>query len=314
MRPKVVSLGVIILDVLGWPCLELPPGQIGRRIEKIRMTAGGTAAGFAVDMAKLDADVKLVGSIGTDEIGDFLLGLLGRYEIDTTAVQRTSGAQTSSSMLPIRPNGERPAYHVVGANALFALRADSMVEILKDATHLHVGGADSMGDFLGGGLALALRSARDANIGTSLDVLGANLAHAREPIRSALQWVDYFMPNEQQLRELYETDDLEVAAAAALADGAAVVIVTCGEDGCYVARHDESMWLPAFDQKVVDTTGCGDAFSAAFLRAKLLGWDDKAAAQLGSAAGALVASELGSDAGITDLPNTINAMKNWLNQ
>src|ERR1700722_11717064 len=107
MRPRVICLGVLILDVLGRPCLELPPGQTGQRIEEIRLTAAGTAAGTAVDFAKLDADVAVVGAVGHDDVGDFLLGLLTRHQVDTTWVQRTEAAQTSASMLPIRPNGDR---------------------------------------------------------------------------------------------------------------------------------------------------------------------------------------------------------------
>jgi sugar/nucleoside kinase (ribokinase family) len=52
---------------------------------------------------------------------------------------------------------------------------------------------------------------------------------------------------------------------------------------------------------VVDTTGCGDAFSAGFLRGLALGRDRRAAAELGCAAAALVAGGLGSDYGDFDL-------------
>jgi sugar/nucleoside kinase (ribokinase family) len=59
--------------------------------------------------------------------------------------------------------------------------------------------------------------------------------------------------------------------------------------------------VPAFDVEVVDTTGCGDAFSAGFLRGLSLGRDRAAAAALGCAAAGLVAGGLGSDHGDFDL-------------
>jgi sugar/nucleoside kinase (ribokinase family) len=51
----------------------------------------------------------------------------------------------------------------------------------------------------------------------------------------------------------------------------------------------------------VDTTGCGDAFSAGFLRALGLGRDRPAAARLGCAAASMVAQGLGTDYGDYDL-------------
>ena len=62
---------------------------------------------------------------------------------------------------------------------------------------------------------------------------------------------------------------------------------------------------PAFDIPVVDTTGCGDAYSAGVITALLCGWGAEGGAWLGAAAAGLVAGGLGSDAGIVDLPATL---------
>jgi sugar/nucleoside kinase (ribokinase family) len=59
--------------------------------------------------------------------------------------------------------------------------------------------------------------------------------------------------------------------------------------------------VPAFEIEVVDTTGCGDAFSAGFMRGLSLGRTPADAARLGSACASLVAQDLGSDAGDFDL-------------
>ena len=59
--------------------------------------------------------------------------------------------------------------------------------------------------------------------------------------------------------------------------------------------------VPAFPIEVVDTTGCGDAFSAGFLRALALGRSRRDAAILGCAAAALVAQGLGTDHGDFEL-------------
>jgi sugar/nucleoside kinase (ribokinase family) len=59
--------------------------------------------------------------------------------------------------------------------------------------------------------------------------------------------------------------------------------------------------VPAFAVDVVDTTGCGGAFSAGFVGASLVGRPPREAAVLGNAVAALVAQGLGGDHGDFDL-------------
>ena len=113
---KAIALGVHVLDVLVRPVESIPEGQGGQLVDEIRITAAGSAGGAALVLAKLGADVRSAGAIGTDPAGDMLLALLGRDGVDTGLLVRRDDVQTSASVLPIRPTGERPAFHVVGAN------------------------------------------------------------------------------------------------------------------------------------------------------------------------------------------------------
>ena len=115
----VVSLGVHVLDVLVRPVEEIPEGQGGALVEQIRATAAGTAGGTALTLAKLGARTRSAGAIGSDPLGDLLVELLGRGGVDTSLLVRRDGVQTSASVLPIRPTGERPAFHVIGANGTY---------------------------------------------------------------------------------------------------------------------------------------------------------------------------------------------------
>jgi sugar/nucleoside kinase (ribokinase family) len=67
--------------------------------------------------------------------------------------------------------------------------------------------------------------------------------------------------------------------------------------------------IPAFRARVVDSTGCGDAYCAGFIVGLSMGWDLERAARLGAAAGGLVIQGLGSDAGIIDLDQTVDFMR-----
>ena len=93
-----------------------------------------------------------------------------------------------------------------------------------------------------------------------------------------------------------------------LALGTYGVAVTQGADGCLVAWRGASgsAALPALPVDVVDTTGCGDGFTAGMLAGLLLAADPLDAAWLGLACGALVATGLGSDAGIENLAQVLD--------
>jgi sugar/nucleoside kinase (ribokinase family) len=98
-----------------------------------------------------------------------------------------------------------------------------------------------------------------------------------------------------------------VAAARVLLDrGVGAVAVTVGEDGALLVRPDvEPVSVPALPTTVVDTTGCGDSFNAGMITGLLSGCTAEDAALIGSACGALVASGLGSDAGIVDFAGVL---------
>jgi sugar/nucleoside kinase (ribokinase family) len=79
------------------------------------------------------------------------------------------------------------------------------------------------------------------------------------------------------------------------------VACTRGAQGVVVVDGEGADSVPAFAVEVADTTGCGDAFSAGFLRGLALGRSRRDAAVLGCAAAALVAQGLGTDHGDFDL-------------
>src|SRR5579863_3793848 len=158
--PLVVCLGAHILDILGRPVTAIPPGQGSVLLEEIRLTAAGTAAGTAVDLAKLGARVVSMGAIGDDDLGRLLVSLLDAHGVDTSRLARVPGPQTSATMLPIRPNGERPALHVPGATRLFS-RADIDLARLTGSRALLIGAPDALTGMTGEELADVARAAKN---------------------------------------------------------------------------------------------------------------------------------------------------------
>jgi sugar/nucleoside kinase (ribokinase family) len=296
---RVVVLGVHVLDVLVRPVEAIPEGQGGAIVEEIRMTGAGTAGGTAITLAKLGAHVTSAGAIGVDPLGDVLLGLLGKFGIDTTHLVRREDVQTSASVLPIRPDGSRPAFHVIGANGTY-VADDVPWDVIAASTHLHLGGPE----FMGGDEAVRILSfAREHGVVTSADFLapGDQLGELVDWVAPIFGHLDYLLPNDEQVLGLTGATSVADGCSALVARGVGCVAATVGADGAIVATPTGVEHVPAFTVDVVDTTGCGDAFSAGFLRGLSLGREPAAAAVLGCAAAGLVAQGLGTDHGDFDL-------------
>jgi sugar/nucleoside kinase (ribokinase family) len=142
---------------------------------------------------------------------------------------------------------------------------------------------------------------RRHGVRTSADVLADGWPELLDMIAPALEHVDWFLPNEEQAIKLTGAGDPEAAGHALLERGVAGCAITCGERGSLIVEGDAVARVPAYKIAVVDTTGCGDAFSAGFMRGLSLGRMPTDAARLGSACASLVAQGLGSDAGEFDL-------------
>jgi sugar/nucleoside kinase (ribokinase family) len=295
--PEVVALGAHILDILGRSVEAIPEGQGGALIEQIRLSPAGAAGGTAVVLAKLGASVLSAGAVGTDDAGRVLVEMLERFGVDCSGLKRRDDVQTSSTILPIRPNGDRPALHVIGANGTFGID-DVPWDAISSASFLHVGGPE----FLGPENATEiLRRAREAGTVTTCDILADGWPELLDMLAPAMEHVDYLFPNEEQAVALTGAGDWEEAASALRDRGIGTVVVTRGAEGAAIVSSDGVERVAAVETDVVDTTGCGDAFVAGFIRGLSLDRSPRAAALVGSATASFVAGGLGTDAGEFDL-------------
>ena len=293
---RAVCMGAHVLDVLVRPVDQIPEGQGGVLVEQIRMAPAGAAGGTAVTLAKLGAEVHSAGGVGQDLLGETLVRMLEEYGVDCTALVRRPDVQTSASVLPIRENGDRPALHVIGANGGYSLD-EVPWNVIESADFLHLGGPE----FLPEAAPKILEFCREHGVTTSADLLADGWPELLEMIAPALAHLDWFMPNDDQVKKLTGKDDVEAAAQALLERGVGGVAATCGAEGSLVVTPGQTVRVPAFETEVVDTSGCGDSYVAGFLRGLSDGMPVEESARLGSACASLVAQGLGSDAGEFDL-------------
>lgn len=294
---RFLLVGAHIWDTLIRPVDVIPPGQSSVLLEQAAMTPAGTAAGTAVALARLGAIVSTVGVVGDDLIGRLLLETMAGEGVDVSHVRRDPTHPTSVSVLPIRSNGERPALHLPGANAALSLD-DVPWDAVAAADHVHIGGCDRLPAAAVSSMHDVLLRARAHGAVTSMDVIGPGTPEVLGQLRDQLPLVDWFIPNESQAMGLTGTDDEDAAGDALLAAGAGNVVMTLGGKGARLFTPSERRDCPAIPVEAIDTTGCGDAYSATLFYSLSLGESVESAMELAAAAGAIVASGLGSNANL----------------
>ncbi len=308
-RFDVSSIGFYVLDILGRPVTRIPDGGRADYIEEIRMTVAGTAGATAVDCAILGLSTQAVTTVGDDEMGDFLHAKMVKFGVDCALVRRSDATQTSATILPVRPNGERPALHVPGTAAIFNV-ADEDLDAALDAAVVHVGGTGLLKSFDGEPTVRLLKKAKALGRTTTFDLIQAN-PETFALVEPCLPYIDYFVPSIEEAGEMAGVHDPREVARFYKARGVKNAILTMGADGVYVSpENGEDFTLPAFDIQVSDTTGCGDSFTAGIIVGIVKGWDLRQSARFASAVAAKVAMGLGSDGRLVSFDDTIEAMNN----
>ncbi|MBV6658649.1 MAG: sugar kinase [Devosiaceae bacterium] len=310
MAHDVSVVGLYILDVLGCPVTKIPDGGNVEFIDEIRLTVAGTAGGTVVDTAKLGLKSLAVGAVGNDEKADWVISTLDGFGIDTSTMQRLEGVPTSATILNVRPNGERPALHMRGASDHFDL-PPAVYEKVFEAPIVHLGGTGLLRKLDGEPSRVLLEEAKKRGCTTTFDLIAAT-AETAAIVDPMLPFIDYFMPSIEEAMDMSGCTTPQDCADHYLARGATCCVFTLGGDGAYYAHADGTrLHKPAYEIDVVDTTGCGDAFDAGFITALHHKMAPEEALAFAQASAALVASGLGSDAGIVSFEDTLERMRGF---
>jgi ribokinase len=220
-----------------------------------RTDHGGKGSNQAIGAARLGAEVDFLTAVGDDAFGHAAIALWQEEGVRAEAI--LAPAATMIAPILVEPSGENRIVVVPGA--------------LEHLTAAHV---DSFSDRIAGAdvcvvqLEIPVWTALYAlEVATAAGVR-AILNPAPAPAEPIAPRCDYVTPNETE--------------AAAVRDCDATLVLTLGDEGAELRGER----IPAFSANVVDTTGAGDAFTAAFAVALAEGKDEREAVRWGCAAGA----------------------------
>ena len=306
----IICLGILVADIIGRPLRTVPdPGRLVL-VDEMSMHTGGCAINTATALARLGLPVEVIGKVGTDSFGDFVLNALAERGISSKGVTRDRSVGTSATMVMVAPDGERSFVHFFGANAHLTLE-DVDLSMVDAGSILHIAGSLLMPGIDGEPTAELLRHARAAGVTTFMDTVWDDTGRWMETLAPCLPYVDYFVPSLLEGRALTGLDDPAEVARALLAHGVKTVGLKMGVDGCLaMSAEGQVVRLPAFQVDVVDATGAGDAFAAGFIAGVWQGWELAKTARFANAVGALSVTGLGASGGVRSLSETLLFMEN----
>jgi sugar/nucleoside kinase (ribokinase family) len=272
-------------------------------VQEIALRGGGCALNTASALAKLGLRSAVVGKVGADALGDFVLGLLRERGVDSGGVLRDPEAPTSATVVLVDSSGERTFLHLPGANGV--LRAEELDgNLLFAGRALHVAGSLVMPALDGEPTAAILREARGRGLLTSLDTV-FDATGRWERVLPSLPLLDLFTPGLAEARALSGEQEPPRISAWLRERGVRELALTMGAEGAYVAGEGFEGFLEPVPVRAVDGTGSGDAFAAGLLYGKLAGWPFERAAQFANAVGALATTAVGAVEGIPSLDRAL---------
>jgi sugar/nucleoside kinase (ribokinase family) len=331
------------VQVAGHLCVDLVPGLLDAapvspgsltEVGSLDLRLGGCVANTGSDLAALGLRTLLVASIGDDVLAGTVSALVDAIPGADARAETVPGATTSYSIVVQPPGTDRAFWHHVGANASF----DGRQVDVAAAPVLHVGYLPLLPRLTaraGAGLVRLFQEARSAAVTTSIDMCvvqpGSSPVDWTDLLTRVLPGCDIVSPSLDDMRSVLAHPGLEAAEAAEwlLERGAAVVAVTDGPRGLVVRTAEDSRFaeavegrqsallaalpaswhnrrveLPAVPVSVVETTGVGDAATAALLAALHSGMSLDRGLELVRAAAAHRVAGLGSLVGLHDQPRT----------
>ena len=222
----------------------------------VTVSLGGVGRNIAHNLSLMGADVRMLTAFGQDLYGQKVASSCAELGIDVSHALRCSDAATSTYLYIADPQGEMAV-------------AISDMSICDRITPAYL--------------------AQNCHAPLFVDPVSTAKAPKLLPILSRIHTLK---PNRLEAEllsgvKIVSAADAEAAARALLEKGVHRVFISMGAEGVYAADENAQLWLQNLPGKMVNTTGCGDAFMAALVWAYLEDADLQETALAGLAAGAI---------------------------
>lgn len=309
---EVTCLGIIVADAVARTVDSLPEEGKLQLVEQLELHTGGCATNTAIDLAKIGIKASVIGKIGNDGFGNFVINELRKQEVNTTGVKVIDGLNTSSSVVIINSRGERSFLHCLGSNAQL-MEEDIDFSIIKESKILFVAGSLLMPKFDGEPTARVLKRAKELGVYTALDTAWDSTGRWMNALAPCLPYLDLFIPSIEEAEMISGKKDVEEISDLFLDMGVKLAVIKLGKKGCFIkSSTGEKYTIPTYtDINPVDTNGAGDSFVAGFLTGVVQGWDLYKCGKFANAVGTHCVMQVGASSGIRSMNEILEFMKKY---
>ncbi len=249
---------------------------------------GGKGANQATALAKLGANVKMIGKVANDSNGAKLLENLRNNNIDVSGVA-TDGSQTGLAAIILDGEGRNRIVVYEGANSEIApQKAVNDVGINIDLLLLQFETNEDV-------VINCVNHAVKNGITTVIDC-----GPAKNFALENMQGATILSPNESETKALtgiYPDNEENILKASKILEErskAKYIVLKLGERGCALWDGEKLKLFPPYKSNVVDTTAAGDCFTAALALEYIKSGDIKKACDIGNKAGSIAVSRMGA--------------------
>lgn len=275
---------IMLVDKLAGPDEEISA-------KDFRLEGGGSAANVAVGVSRLGLKAGFIGNIGADVFGSILEKLFKEEGVDVAHLKRLN-ARTGVAVCVVDGKGERSIYVYNEANLMFS-------EEELDEAYIASSRCVYVSSMQGESAFKAIERVCDIAYAQGIPVF-FDPGHilAEKGIRGLMKLMEkstVLKLNRQESAMLTGTRDVEEASLKLLAHGPKVVLITLGEEGCYLRTSSLGKMVPGYKSfKAIDRTGAGDSFNAAFIAGFIKGWGLEKCVKFGNLVAGVSVTRIGA--------------------
>ena len=287
---------MVVVGEVGVDIILLGVSKIPKNWSDVEFVEGGGlfpagSAGYVAQcFSKLGGSCRLIGKIGGDDLGRYLLRQFKKYGVDVNFLKISPDEETEITVILIFKDREKIQF-ITKIPPLTSEDIDP--SCLDGARALHFAGYLLMPELWGDASERLARRAKADGLFVSLNTQMCPREEWASPLKKILKYVDLLLVDEEEAKRISGAEAIEAASKALRELGPEIVAIKMGKRGCYVSSKEGEIRFPAVRVSPICTVGAGDAFDSAFIIGGLKRWEIGKTARFANYVAALSTTKLG---------------------